>query len=945
MKNYFLILFFLISNFIHVKAIAGRIGFSDETWKTIHTEHFDIIFSAKQQDLGLYYANIAENAYENLSTVFSNRPFRTVLILNETTDISNGYATRIPYAHIMAYTVPIGDHESLSESGEWARELITHELTHIMQMEPALGFYKYIRPIFGNIVTPNLLLPLWWKEGMAVEMETQFSPQGRTRSKFQDASIRAFVLDRQLFQYTLAQANEVLPSWPYGSRAYLFGSVFWSSLVSDSKLSSVNRITSRQAERVPYFVEEPIYELTDRSYEAQYTKALYEHEKIALAQLDQLKTEPTTSLKTISLKGQSAIAPKWSEKNQMLCYIENIEDEAEIACLNTELEKIKFKNPPRGKISGLDFHPNDSVIAYAKVDQLNSKYDVSDIYFYDLTKNKSEQITFNQHARNISYSDDGKNIVYISTENGETQIKILHIEDRKIELIASSGVKNRFQSPIFWTPEEILVSQRNENGIQSLYSINITNHSKSSINLPFSDIRFLKKINSGNRKELYFTSSENGVHNIYVTLDLKTAKPVTNSLTGLWSYDIDPLHQKIWATEMSNHGFQVGSADLKKRNQALPVIENKIADRYKYKVKKLNHKDYTAEDYSAAGYLIPTYWIPYIATSTSSKGVFFQAQTSGHDPVNIHEYSLIASYETDIQKFGFVGAYTNSAFAVPFQVGALIRNQSFGDANTVVETKTSYLSLLPDLFWLNKNLLFQIGLQTQETNFAGLQTQHWGPFTQVVYQNYAQNIFQISPEKGWGAYLKYENNQNLKNSREFNKASASVVDYFSAWLPKHHVLMARASGLATFETVPARFGTSNNTLFLNSDLVIPQFVLRGYQPSQFYGRSMWNVNTEYRFPLKNIERGSGTDAYFLKRLSGAIVVDGLGVDGGSIKEDNSFEKRSINESFWSSGLELKLETTIGYVFPINFVLGTYLPYSPQYSSSVQTGVSIQIGGF
>ncbi|MBY0451773.1 MAG: hypothetical protein K2P92_01975, partial [Bdellovibrionaceae bacterium] len=167
-------------------AHAQRIGHSDENWRIIRTPHFDIVVNSQQLDLGRYYARAAETAYSELSTVFDNMTERTVVIVNDTTDVSNGYATRIPYPHVMAYSVQNGDHDWLAENGDWPQLLMTHELTHITQFEPATGFYRFLRPIFGQIVAPNMLMPTWWKEGMAVEMETQFSTTGRSRSTFQD---------------------------------------------------------------------------------------------------------------------------------------------------------------------------------------------------------------------------------------------------------------------------------------------------------------------------------------------------------------------------------------------------------------------------------------------------------------------------------------------------------------------------------------------------------------------------------------------------------------------------------------------------------------------------------------------------------------------------------------------------------------------------------------
>ena len=153
---------FFVSCVVINSAQAQRIGRSDEAWRIIHTKHFDVVVNAQQLDLGRYYARAAETAYSELSTVFDTMTDRVVLVVNDTTDVSNGYATRIPYPHIMAYSVQTGEHDWLSENGDWPSLLITHELTHISQFEPATGFYKVLRPIFGEIIAPNLLMPTWW---------------------------------------------------------------------------------------------------------------------------------------------------------------------------------------------------------------------------------------------------------------------------------------------------------------------------------------------------------------------------------------------------------------------------------------------------------------------------------------------------------------------------------------------------------------------------------------------------------------------------------------------------------------------------------------------------------------------------------------------------------------------------------------------------------------
>lgn len=933
---------FLCLYFFTLNLYAQRIGSSDEKWKTIKTPHFDVIYSAQQQDLGLYYAQVAERAYQNLITVFTSRPDRTVIVVNDSTDLSNGYATRIPYPLIMAYPVQVGDHDSLSEAGEWARELITHEMTHILQFEPAHGFYDYIRPIFGNIVAPNLLLPLWWKEGMAVEMETQFSPGGRARSHFQDATLRAFHIEHKLFSYTLAEANEVLPSWPYGSRAYVFGSIFWSQVVKDHKKSAANFIAQRHGERAPFFVEEPMLDLAEISYEEKYQKALQEVDDNARTQVEKLQTVPVTKFTFLANEGQSSNHPAFSKAQGLIAYIDSVDGENKIQIQTFDGVLLKeLKHRPKESIMDIAFHPTERKLVYAKTDDVSANQLLSDLHIYDIEKGKSEKIPGTDRGRSPRFSEDGTKIVFITTANGRSQLKILDVQSKNTELIKEFTYQERVYSPLFWDADHLFYTKRLAETKQVLIRYDLKNKTETQILANVSDIHFLVKSN----QKLFFTSTENGVQNVYVTTDFKKITPVTNALTGVWSFDVDPVSNRLWASVMTGDGFKVAEAKLEPITTPLPRVANKMAERYQFTDNSKEVALPAPEDYEAYGYLWPQYWIPYIATASSSKGAYIQAQTSGQDPLQIHKYSVALNYQTDINKGGFIGSYTNSAFALPFQLGAIQTNQSFGNIDQIVETKTTYASVLPDLFHLNKNSALQLGVQTFETNYAGTNAKNWGGFAQIMYLNYSQNIFQISPEKGAGALIRFENNKNVADSQDFNRVLGTLIGFYSYGLPKHHALMTRVNGTLVAEKVSNRFGSSNTSAFLVQDYLLPEFVIRGYPINQFYGRSLWTWNTEYRFPALDLNKGWGVKPIFFKQISGAIVADGLGVQGVGIREDKSIVQRNLNETLWSAGLEAKLSTTIGYVLPMNFVLGYYFPFSNEYSKTSQAALSVQIGGF
>jgi hypothetical protein len=159
-------------------------------------------------------------------------------------------------------------------------------------------------------------------------------------------------------------------------------------------------------------------------------------------------------------------------------------------------------------------------------------------------------------------------------------------------------------------------------------------------------------------------------------------------------------------------------------------------------------------------------------------------------------------------------------------------------------------------------------------------------------------------------------------------------------------MMFRAKGIYTPEKISSIYGAATDSIILIRDNPMPEYSLRGYQRGQIFGKNLINLNLEYRFPIKSIYRGSGTDPIFFKRISGAFIADGASADGAFIDPiENIIENISTNRWFWSAGFETHIETTLGYVFPISFVAGFYQAFNTYRGSESTIGTSIQISGF
>jgi hypothetical protein len=962
----------LILSFQPFSALAQEVP-ADWEFVILKTAHFDIVVNARQQDLGQLYAQKLESAYSFLNPLFTDKPERTVVIINDNTDVTNGYATPIPYSHIMAYPVLPGPSESLSENGDWALELLTHEYTHILTFQPATGFIKYLHYVFGTVVSPNLLLPRWWKEGLAVHIESQVSRGGRMRSLYQDAMIRSFSQAGTLSSYSIDQVNEILPSWPEGQRPYLFGALMWSQMVADKGDAVIDQLHQRQGGRVPYFIEQPARDLLGQTYVAEYNSTLLETDRRAKAQVAQLQKTPTTDLELMDLKSHYLNHPAISPNGRFMAVIAVSEiGKREIKLLERkpdqtfnqsgDFKKIESYNeeekpptpqdgPPTGSIQRVSWFHHSPKLVFDKIDSINRLERYSDLHIYDLKTQKSEPLTTGLRGREPSVAPNDGEIAYVHLEGGKTALALYNISTKTSQVLWAPVLQSRLSYPTFIDNDRIVFALRDPVGQEGLWIFDRRTHQVDKILSTFKDARFPQWSARG----LFFTSSENGVHNIYLAdASLKTAHPVSHLVTAAFSSTLDPLNGDLYLTTMTEKGPQVGrlsQAQWKAVPTPLPKVGRLFDDRYPVTEKALAIENSplqnpveAKEDYHSGSYLWPHYWVPYLFTSTIDNSLVVQASTGGFDPLKKHVYSLTGSYETGLRRASVLGSYQNNQTDWPILLQGSQINSYFYSSDYLLTTQTNSLSVWPDLWKVSRYLLWEVGGKTERSEFFSRTPERQGVFTRLIYSNFTKAGVQISPESGQSAYLGatnyFYNTDDLYHTQYVFGASY----YHSKWLPPRHAIMLKVNGFYVNEELYPAFGAASSAFTPAQDLSVPVYLLRGYGTGQFFGRKLYNFNAEYRLPLRDIYRGFGTDPYFFHRFYAALVADGLAVDGyGYNIKDSAFERLSTSRTMWSGGAELRLETTLGYVLPINFVAGYYAGQNGDFSRNGVLAFSIQAG--
>ena len=134
---------------------------------------------------------IAERVAAELDTTLGRPSGRVQVILVDQSDLSNGWATPLPYNTIEIAAAAPGGASSIGNTDDWLRLVFAHEYTHIVHLSRGQGWIGGLRRVFGRmpLLYPNLYLPIWQIEGIAVHEESALTGQGRVP----DANFRAIV--------------------------------------------------------------------------------------------------------------------------------------------------------------------------------------------------------------------------------------------------------------------------------------------------------------------------------------------------------------------------------------------------------------------------------------------------------------------------------------------------------------------------------------------------------------------------------------------------------------------------------------------------------------------------------------------------------------------------------------------------------------------------------
>lgn len=947
-------------------------------WRKIELPGFDLIYDANQQDLAFHYAARLSHLQTTLKPYFSHFPKKTVVVLNDNTDLTNGYATSIPYPLIMLFPVHPTAHESISEYGDWEWELLVHEYTHILSFETRRGIPKVLHYAFGSIITPNQILPRWFLEGIAVDFETRFSAHGRLRSQIQDAWLRVIFKNNLASNLNFAEINEgSIPSFPYGSRPYLYGSVIWNEIIAQHGLSSVQNLHWSHGGRMPFFLEGGAENTLGTSYTSLAAASLRDLDRRLEEQRKSISQTPFPQLQPFPAKGVETFSPAlspdglklaylsrsqnlrrevrfmqrkspteaFSEKDETRAFASDIAEEQGARSPNPRVQLNLNEGPPAGTVTRISWFPDSNAFVFDKVAERRWYSETSEIMKYDLTTKKTKSLTPRQRARDPDISLDGKKLAFIGLDAGRTDLKLMNLETQKVEVLRSSALGDRLSNPVFLSNEEIFFLERT-GGVEKNYVFNLQSRQTREVLSDYRDLRFVF-FRSGS---LYFVSGKSGVPNLYASRDLKTSRRLTHVDGAIGASSFDERNQTLLVTSLTPEGQKIWTQDVK--TTAIPAASPFVKSLYEERYPKFSLPDFStsgvselqSKGYSPLSYMWPRYWLPTL--NISSERSLFGAFVSSQDPLGQHAYSLQLNYDTGTEKTSYLATYSN------LQTPLLIGLQAYDIETSTPVTSVDYeeqmqeLSALHQFHQISTELFAGLGWNWKQRQTRNAESEQTGPSFQLRYLNTSMSGHEISPRSGQNIFLRGISYLEQTGKTSYWDLQLRGQQFISKFLPARHALMLQVQSRYVDKVVD--LAEADPTVSFNSfsQLNLGPPVMRGYPSGAFLTSKYAIASVEYRLPLEDSYRGFGLSPVFLRRLHAAAVLEGIQAQGFvySDARTTDFEYLALNANrvYGTAGLELKLDTTLGYHFGLTFYVGLYQTLQKEPTSAENIVLGLQM---
>jgi len=861
-------------------------------WYTLETAHFRVHYPEGWEDLARRVARAAEGARGKVVQFVGTDPGKVDIAIDPYTDFSNGYAILLP-THIGIFpTFPQG--KWAGARGDWLEMLVTHEYTHIAHMHTAEGLTWLSKEIFGEIgLLPNLFVPTWLVEGLAVYSETIHTRGGRGHNPYFEMEFRTPIVEGRPWGYD--QIGHYGRIHPPPDRPYIGGYYMLRQMARTFGEDSPSSLLHEHS-ILPLF---PI----DWDFVIYHGRPGWSLWREAVAEvLRERKGRPRSFAERLtSFRDVFYRRPQWDEGGRYI-YAYRSGYDVPPAIVRVDARTGEEEEILRVELTtGGSFALCEGGLYFARLRPhiLDDSRMLSDLYRYDFRTRRVQRLTKGFRGWSPAPSPEGDELLCIRNEGVYNNLWIVGPDGSSPRKL--TGLRGMaFSSPV-WSPDgKWIAASGNVGGYQDIYLISSDG----------SEVRPLFVDEAGDfdpcwspdGRYVLFGSDRTGVNDIYA-YDLEEGKlyRLTDVGTGAFEPSVSPDGRVIAYLQYSAEGMHIhllGWDEALWEEVPPPPAHLPPASREEQVAAKVH-------PYRGAGQLLrPLFWLP--IPGEDDGGATLGIYTARRDVLARHTMGVLASWGVQSKRLGYRVVYLR-------RVGYPTLGISVEDR---AEGRRGVLDSMPDsLYWARDRGVrvsvrvplflssgareeggeLEVGLTFGRVSGLRLPEGYRGPVPEegryrgsfgsaafwdreALYRDLVPSRLRML-EVGWTAWGRYLGGE--MGTSEIHGALA----YHLPFGPPHHLLAVRVE-----------FGVRSKGSPFGGSVPVP----RGY-PRGELGRKAVRATLEYDFPIWYVDRGLASLPFFLEGVSGALFGDWGSGQGG---------RR------YSFGAELRAHTVLFYRIPV-----------------------------
>jgi hypothetical protein len=308
-------------------------------FRVIETDDLRLVYHGPTfQYLAPYTARCFENSMAFERRLFGYQPWEKVTVMpNDFSDYGNAGVWTSPRNSMMIQFAPTNFVYETGPSNERINFLMSHELVHVVTADQAAGRDPFFRRIFfgkvretsenpetiayGYLTLPRRAAPRWFREGIAVFLETWMAGGlGRAQGPYDEMVFRTMVRDSTHIYDPLGLESEgTKTDFQVGVNSYLYGTRFLTYLAWAYSPEHVLRWAGRAPGSRAYFAAQ-FREVFGKSLNDGWSEWLSFERAFQRANLDSVRHHPLTAHRDLSSHALGSVSRAYLDSASRTLY-------------------------------------------------------------------------------------------------------------------------------------------------------------------------------------------------------------------------------------------------------------------------------------------------------------------------------------------------------------------------------------------------------------------------------------------------------------------------------------------------------------------------------------------------------------------------------------------------------------------------------------------------